>query len=170
MDIQYLRLSSTLQILCCGATCKGGQSSQKGLLFMWYGFLSSICDLTDNLFLGGGPTYRSPHEFYPHMHWLLDNARGVIKPCICRYCDPSRSQKQVNEIFPLPPHKESTKGPKGPRRHEQTKKLRGPKGVTIKRGYIINRNSITSGPVTTLGGRWRKHKSIGYKTSHPFQS
>jgi len=127
------------------------------------------CYLTDNFFLGGGHKYRSPQEFYPHMHWLLDNTQGVRNPCICQYCDPSRSQKQINKTFPLPPHKESAKGPRGPKKHKQTRKLQGPKGVTVKRGLIINRNSITSGPVTTLGDGWQKHKFIGYKTSHPFQ-
>ncbi|KAF9788031.1 hypothetical protein BJ322DRAFT_600464 [Thelephora terrestris] len=122
----------------------------------------------DHYLCGGKYKYRSPQEFYPHLHWLLDNARGVKHPCICQYCDQGRSQEEINQIFPLPPHKKSSQGPKGPK-NKKTKKHQGPKGVTTRRGMILNRNSITTGPVTALRDGWQEDKFIGYKTSHPFR-
>ena len=117
---------------------------------------------------GGHSDYRSPLEFYPHLHWLLNNAQGVEKPCICQYCDPSRSQKEINKIFYLPPCREATKHPRSANKHQKARKLKGPKGVTSKRGLIFNRNSIMTGPLTTLGHSSENHKIIGYKSSHPF--
>lgn len=132
---------------------RGGKSSRK-----------------DHYLCGGEHKFRSPQEFYPHLHWLLDNARGVKKPCLCQYCS-GETQDHVNKIFPLPPHRESPPGPKGPKNNNKKApiKLRQPKGVTTKRGLIYNRNSITTGPVTSLRGNWQEDKFLGYKTSHPFR-
>ena len=131
-----------------------------------------VYNIAHDLFLGGEHEYRSPQEFYPHLHWLLENAQGVSNKCICKYCDPSRTQKEINKIFPLPPCKENPKGPRGPKNPMKTRKHRGPKGVTTQRGMVANRNSITTGPVATLGyyGEEQKIINIGYKTSHPFRS
>ena len=167
MGIQDIRLSQKLQTLCCGASGTERKTSQKGFLSIWYVFSSTYATLLTTLL--GGHKYRSPQEFYPHLHWLLNNARGGEEPCICQYCDPSRTQKEINKIFYLPPSKESTKHPQSPNKHQQTRKLRGPKGVTSKRGLIINRNSIMTGPLTTLGRGLENHKIIGYKKSHPFR-
>jgi hypothetical protein len=131
-------------------------------------FIFLYMQCATDVFLGGKYKYRSPQEFYPHLHWLLDNARGVKHPCICQYCDQGRSQEEINQIFPLPPHKKSSQGPKGPK-NKKTKKHQGPKGVTTRRGMIFNRNSITTGPVTALRDGWQEDKFIGYKTSHPFR-
>jgi len=122
----------------------------------------------DHYLYGGKHKYRSPQEFYPHLHWLLNNARGVKEPCKCQYCDNTRSQEEINDIFPPPPHKKSSQGPRGPR-NKETKKHRGPKGVTTRRGMVFNRNSLTTGPVTALRDSWQEDKCIGYKTSHPFR-
>ncbi|KAF9790947.1 hypothetical protein BJ322DRAFT_1216507 [Thelephora terrestris] len=122
----------------------------------------------DHYLYGGKHNYRSPQEFYPHLHWLLENAQGTKKPCICQYCDHDRSQEEINEIFPLPPHKKSSQGSRGPR-NNKTKKKQGPRGVTTRRGMIFNRNSITTGPVTALRNGWREDKFVGYRTSHPFR-
>lgn len=122
----------------------------------------------DHYLYGGKHVYRSPHEFYPHLHWLLDNARGVRKECLCKYCS-GKSQKEVGEIFPLPPNKKSPKGPRGPRSKKETRKIQHPKGVTTRRGLVFNRNSITTGPVTSLRDNWQEDRSIGYKTSRPFR-
>jgi len=131
-----------------------------------------VHNITHHLFSGGERDYRSPQEFYPHLHWLLENAQGVSNPCICKYCDTSRTQEQINKIFPLPPSKENPKGPRGPKKQMKGRKHQGPKGVTIQRGMVANRNSITTGPVTTLGcyGEGQKVINIGHKTSHPFRS
>lgn len=168
LGIQAIRLSQKLQTLCCKASGPGKGFWQKRLLFVWY-VLSSTYVTSLTTLSGGSSKYRSPQEFYPHLHWLLNNAQGGGKPCICQYCDPSRSQEQINEIFYLPPGKESTKHPRSPNKHKNTRKLKGPKGVTSKRGLIINRNSITTGPLTTLGCGLENHKIIGYKRSHPFR-
>jgi len=124
----------------------------------------------DYYLCGGHHKYRSPQEFYPHVHWLLDNARGARTQCICQYCDPSRSQEEINKIFPLPPSKESVKQSRGMKSQKQTRKVKGPKGVTSKRGLQVNRNSITTGPLVTLGHDWRGYKVIGHERSHPFGS
>jgi len=116
---------------------------------------------------GRHKAYRSPQEFYPHLHWLLSSAQGGEEPCICKYCS-GRSQKEINKIFPLPPCKEGTKHPKSPNKHQQTRRLKGPRGVTSKRGLTINRNSITTGPLATLGHGSGSCKTIGYRRSHPF--
>ena len=136
---------------------------------MWYVcfFLSCVQPCSPFL-LGGDHTYRSPHEFFPHMLWLLNRAQGIDDKCICKYCDHSRTQKKINEIFPLPPCKEGPKGPRGVKKHQKTRKLQGPKGVTSQRGMVMHRNSITTGPVTTLGYDRQRLKIIGFKTSHPF--
>ena len=128
-----------------------------------------LYSLTDIFCPGGEHKYRSPQEFYPHLHWLYNNARGVKDPCICQYCDNSRSQEEINKIFYLPPHKESAKGPRGLKKNKQKGKPHGPKGVTIRRAYVVNRNSITSGPVISTESGRQEQKLIGYKTSHPFR-
>ena len=131
-----------------------------------------VNNIVHHSFSGGEHVYRSPQEFYPHLHWLLENAQGVSNQCICQYCDPSRTQQQINMIFPLPPCKENPKGPRGPKKHMKTRKHKGPKGITIQRGMLANRNSITTGPVVALGcyGEKQKIVNIGHKTSHPFRS
>ena len=131
-------------------------------------FFFYIQCITDIFYSGGKHKYRSPQEFYPHLHWLLDNARGVRKPCICQYCDHTRSQEEINNIFPLPPHKKSSQGPRGTR-NKKVKKHQCPKGVTTRRGMVFIRNSIITGPVTSLRDNWQEDKSIGYRLSHPFQ-
>lgn len=135
---------------------------------MWYVLFSSTWFTKLTFHLGGKHKYRSPQEFYPHLHWLFNNAQGVKDPCICQYCDPGRSQEEINKIFYLPPHKESTKGPRESKNSKQGRKLHGPRGVTMQRGYVVNRNSITSGPVTSLGGGQQEQRMIGYKTNHLF--
>ena len=52
------------------------------------------------------------------------------------------------------------------------RKHQGPKGVTIQRGMVTNRNSITTGPVEILRhyGKGQRVVNIGHKTSHPFRS
>jgi len=124
----------------------------------------------DYYLCGGKHKYRSPSEFYPHVHWLLEKARGGQGQCICQYCDSSRPQEEINKIFPLPPSKESAKQSRRTKSQKQTKKVKGPKGVTSKRGLVVNRNSITTGPLATLGHNWQGHKVIGHKRSHPFGS
>ena len=128
----------------------------------------STCGTSLTTLSGRDKAYRSPQEFYPHLHWLLNSARGDEEPCICQYCS-GRSQKAINKIFYLPPCKEGTKHTKSPNKHRQTRRLKGPKGVTSKRGLIINRNSIMTGPLATLGHGSMNYKTIGYRRSHPFQ-
>jgi len=122
----------------------------------------------DNYLSGGAHKYRSPLEFYPHLHWLCNIAQGVKDQCICQYCDHSRSQEEINKIFYLPPQKESTKGPRGTGKIKQPRRSQGLKGVTVQRGYVINRNSITSGPVMSLESGRQEQKLIGHKTNRPF--
>jgi len=131
---------------------------------------SIVFTLTDYLFPGGDHRYRSPQEYYPHLHWLLDNAGGVNKPCICQYCDSDRTQQQINQIYPLPPQKESPKGPSAPKKQKKTRKAKNPRGVTSKRGLVMNRNSITTGPLFTLGPRGQNCGTIGHRRSRPMQS
>lgn len=168
LALQALRLSKRLQAICCGTPFKRRWSSKERLLFVWCVLFSPTC-VPNWLLLGGQHKYRSPQEFYPHLHWLYRSAQGVKGPCICQYCDHSKSQEEINKIFYLPPHRESTKGPRGLKKVKQTRKLRGPKGATTQRAIVKNRNSITTGPVTSLGGSRKENcKLIGYSTSHPF--
>lgn len=129
-------------------------------------FLPSVCGPANHFFSGGSKRYRSPQEFYPHMHWLLNNTRGE---CICKHCDHTRSQKEIDKIFHLPPHKESPKGPIGPKKHKRTKKPKAPRGVTSQREMVINRNSITTGTVSTLQHDRQEQRIIGFRRSHPFK-
>ena len=132
-------------------------------------FLSSVYNFADHFFSGGNYDYRSPQEFYPHMHWLLKSTQGVEEKCICKHCNHPTNQRDINKIFWLPPHKESPKGPTGPKKNKKTRKLQAPRGVTSQRGMVMNRNSITTGPVATLGYEGQMQKAIGFKTSHPFR-
>jgi len=140
---------------------------------MWYGFLLSLSlkhDVTDHFHSGGAQRYRSPQEFFPHMLWMLNTTQQINGKCICKYCDKSRSQKEIDEIYPLPPHKEYTGGPPGPKKHNKTqRRQQGTKGVTIKRALFINRNSITTGPLATPGPSRPGQKTIGFETSYPFR-
>ena len=146
---------------------KGGPRKDHYLCGVFF-FIPSICSLTDGFFSGGKNKYRSPQEFYPHLHWLFDNARGVHNPCICQYCDPQKSQVEINERFPLPPNKPSTSSPKGPSNPKRKGKSQRQRGVTFKRGLTQIRNSITTGPVISPRDS-REQKVIGYGTIRPSQ-
>jgi hypothetical protein len=45
---------------------------------------------------GGRSVFRSPEEFAPHLIWLMT---GRKTPCICQYCDRSRSQKTITALL-----------------------------------------------------------------------
>ena len=132
--------------------------------------LSSKHNITDCFFSGGAQRYRSPQEFFPHMLWMLNTTQQINGKCICKYCDKSRSQKEIDEIYPLPPHKGYPKGPAGPKKHKNTRRRQqGPRGVTIQRTLVQIRNSITTGPLATSGPSRPGQKNIGFGTSHPFR-
>lgn len=49
--------------------------------------------------------FRSPHEFFLHGRWLITGAD--MKPkgspnCSCKYCDGTRTQKEIDREFQLP--------------------------------------------------------------------
>ena len=153
---------------------KEGENHPREDYYLCGGFPHPLPPPTHNIayhfFSGGEHDYRSPQEFYPHMHWLLENAQGVNKPCICKYCDPSRTQEQINAIFPLPPCRKTTKKHRSPKTHQKTRKHQRPKGVTSQREMVTIRNSITTGLVTTPRHHGDRQKVIGHKTSNPFRS
>ena len=150
-------------------TGRGSSPREDHYLCGVFFFLFSTHNLINPFFLGGPHKFRSPQEFYPHMHWLIDNTQGVRKKCICQYCDSSRTQKEINKIFPLPPCKTSPKGPTGPKKHQETRKLQAPRGVTTQRVMVRNRNSITTGPVSTLEHGRQKQRIVGFQRDDPFQ-
>jgi len=134
---------------------------------MWYVlFFFLPHDITEYFLLGGPHKYRSPEEFFPHMLWLLNHDQGTYVECICQYCDGKKTQKQINEIFPLPPRKEYPTGPRGPKQ-KKTGGTQDPKGITYRRVLVQNRNSITTRPATAL--EYHGQRIIGHGTIHPFQ-
>jgi len=49
--------------------------------------------------------FRSPNEFFPHGRWLImgaDMNRKGSPDCGCKYCDGTRSQKDIDREFQLP--------------------------------------------------------------------
>jgi hypothetical protein len=120
------------------------------------------------LSIGGKKDYRSPVEFYPHLHWLLNSAQGINNPCICKCCGTKTKHKVIKKTFPLPPCKgRPTKESRGPKKSRQTRKLKKPRGFTGLKVITKNRNSYTTGPMITQGQGGQK--VIGHTTSHPFR-
>ena len=77
--------------------------------------LVSVAPVFDMIFLFASGsvhvnTFRSPQEFFLHARWLMTgsdvDSEGYLE-CRCKYCDGSRTQREIDREFQLPARKDT---------------------------------------------------------------